>query len=219
MTERIGIDARDKENRPSVTIQKGSHKIVAGGYRNGEAGSKYQQAMHLQKTMGNRMVCRMIAAVSRREDESRVSPDIERTIDQARGGGRSIDNSVKSGMENAFGTDFSSVRVHTGAQADALNRSLNAQAFTTGRDIFFKDGHYDPGSSRGRELLAHELTHVVQQNGDDGVMPKLTLGSPGDRYEEEADAVARDVMRREDRQAQRQPEEDDEPVQAQRDGQ
>lgn len=217
MTERISMDARDKENKSSGTIRQVSTKTGAGVSHMGETGSKIMRAMLLQKTIGNQSVRRMIEAVPGREDDSRVSPDIERGIDQARGGGRTMDNSVKPGMENAFGTDFSGVRIHTGAHADALNRSLNAKAFTTGRDIFFKDGHYDPGSSKGRELLAHELTHVVQQNGEGDVMPKLTLGTPGDRYEEEADTVARDVVRREEHTVQKQPEEDEERVQTWKD--
>ena len=58
------------------------------------------------------------------------------------------------------------MRVHTGPRADSLNHTLQAKAFTTGQDIFFRQGAYNPASSGGQELLAHELTHVVQQNGD-----------------------------------------------------
>jgi outer membrane protein OmpA-like peptidoglycan-associated protein len=95
-------------------------------------------------------------------------------------------------MESAFGVDFGSVRVHTGAQANMLNHQLSARAFTTGQDIFFRQGEYNPGSSGGQELLAHELTHVVQQNGD--IQAKLVVGAPDDAYEEEADRVARAVV-------------------------
>ena len=62
-----------------------------------------------------------------------------------------------------MGSDFSSVRIHTGQESDSLNRSLSARAFTTGSDIFFRSGEYNPGSTQGQQLLAHELTHVVQQ--------------------------------------------------------
>jgi hypothetical protein len=68
-------------------------------------------------------------------------------------------------MEPAFGADFSGVRVHSDSKAHGLNQSLQARAFTTGQDIFFRGGEYNPGSSAGKELVAHELTHVVQQNG------------------------------------------------------
>jgi peptidoglycan hydrolase-like protein with peptidoglycan-binding domain len=77
-----------------------------------------------------------------------------------------------------------------------LSQSLSARAFTTGRDVFFRQGEYSPGSSSGRELLAHELTHVVQQNGD-GIQRKMTVSEPGDAHEIEADQMARQVVRQE----------------------
>jgi hypothetical protein len=92
-----------------------------------------------------------------------VDTDVARSIQNAKGGGAPLHDGVRSSMEQGFGADFSGVRVHTGGQADALNRSLNARAFTTGNDIFFGKGEYNPGSSGGQELLAHELTHTVQQ--------------------------------------------------------
>jgi hypothetical protein len=69
-------------------------------------------------------------------------------------------------MGKAMGADFSGVRVHTDSQSDELNQSIQAKAFTTGQDVFFRRGAYDPGSRGGQELIAHELTHVVQQNKD-----------------------------------------------------
>jgi len=92
-----------------------------------------------------------------------VDTDVARSIQSARGGGHPLHDRLRSSMERGFGADFSGVRVHTGGQADALNRSLNARAFTTGKDIFFGKGQYNPGSSGGQELIAHELTHTVQQ--------------------------------------------------------
>ncbi len=92
-----------------------------------------------------------------------VDPSITTQIQAARGSGRPLDEPVRSSMESGFGADFSNVRVHTGGQADTLNRSLNARAFTTGQDVFFRQGEYNPGSSAGQKLLAHELTHTVQQ--------------------------------------------------------
>ena len=92
-----------------------------------------------------------------------VSPDVESSIQAARGGGAVLPASVRGAMEHAFGADFRQVRVHTGAESNALNRALQARAFTTGQDIFFRQGEYQPGSTAGQQLLAHELTHVVQQ--------------------------------------------------------
>ena len=92
-----------------------------------------------------------------------VDTDVARSIQSAKGGGAPLHDGVRSSMEQGFGADFSGVRVHTGGESDALNRSLNARAFTTGNDIFFGSGEYNPGSSGGQELIAHELTHTVQQ--------------------------------------------------------
>jgi len=94
-----------------------------------------------------------------------VDDGVEAAIQGARGGGQPLDHGTRGQMEQAFGVDFSGVRIHTGEKADSLNKAVQARAFTTGEDIFFGGGEYNPGSSAGKELLAHELTHVVQQNG------------------------------------------------------
>jgi hypothetical protein len=87
------------------------------------------------------------------------------TIESARGGGCTLPRGLQRSLGRRIGADFSDVRVHTDARADGLNRQLNARAFTTGRDIFFRGGAYSPSSPRGRKVIAHELTHVVQQTG------------------------------------------------------
>ncbi|MDD4160950.1 MAG: DUF4157 domain-containing protein [Methanothrix sp.] len=94
-----------------------------------------------------------------------AGPDLEQSLAQARGSGRSLEGGVRGRMERSFGVDFGSVRIHSDAHADGLNRSIQARAFTTGQDVFLRQGEYRPGSSEGQRLLAHELTHVVQQNG------------------------------------------------------
>ncbi len=78
-------------------------------------------------------------------------------------------------MERRFGVDFRGVRVHTDSNAVQMNKELNAQAFTYGRDIYFGAGRYNPGTSTGKRLLAHELTHVVQQNKTQGSLLKNSL--------------------------------------------
>ncbi|HKQ06536.1 MAG TPA: DUF4157 domain-containing protein [Blastocatellia bacterium] len=90
---------------------------------------------------------------------------VERGIESARGGGQPLPEQLRARMEQAFGADFSRVRVHADGESDRLNRSLQAKAFTTGQDLFFRRGDYHPDSRKGQELIAHELTHVVQQSG------------------------------------------------------
>jgi hypothetical protein len=91
--------------------------------------------------------------------------EIEKRIDSAKGNGQPLSSDVKKPMEQAFGSDFNDVKIHTDTEADTLNRQLNAKAFTTGTDIFFRDGEYNPDFDGGKKLIAHELTHVVQQTG------------------------------------------------------
>lgn len=100
-----------------------------------------------------------------------VSSSLEQQISSSKGGGSAMPDELRSNMETNFGTDFSSVRIHTDNSAVQMSKNLNAQAFTTGSDIYFNTGKYDPGSSSGQHLLAHELTHVVQQ-GEGRVSPK-----------------------------------------------
>ncbi|AUT01317.1 hypothetical protein CLI64_13405 [Nostoc sp. CENA543] len=100
-----------------------------------------------------------------REAGMTATPDIEGSIQKAQGRGQPLADSIKQPMERAFGADFSRVNIHTDAQADQLNQSIQAKAFTTGQDIFFRQGNYNPANRGGQELLAHELTHVIQQNG------------------------------------------------------
>ncbi|MBW4635582.1 MAG: DUF4157 domain-containing protein [Iphinoe sp. HA4291-MV1] len=92
-----------------------------------------------------------------------IAPDLETSIQQARGSGKPLAYSVREPMERAFRADFSGVRVHVDATSERLNQSIQAKAFTTGQDVFFRQEGYDPKSREGQELIAHELTHVVQQ--------------------------------------------------------
>lgn len=92
-----------------------------------------------------------------------VSSKIEGRINALQGNGRPLSNDVRGYMEPRFGTDFSPVRIHTGAEAAESARALNAMAFTVGHDVVFGAGQYAPETEQGKRLLAHELTHVVQQ--------------------------------------------------------
>ncbi len=94
-----------------------------------------------------------------------VSTDLETRINAARGSGESLPDSILDSFEPQFGRDFSDVSVHTNSEADELSQQINAQAFTTGSDIFFRSGSYQPESEEGKRLLGHEMTHVVQQGG------------------------------------------------------
>ncbi len=88
---------------------------------------------------------------------------IEPALKETKGSGQPLPAGTNSFMSNSMGADFSPVRVHTDTKATAMSKALNAHAFTHGNDIYFNSGMYNPESSTGKKLIAHELTHVVQQ--------------------------------------------------------
>lgn len=115
------------------------------------------------------------------------------------GGGRPLDTSTRAIMESRFGHDFSKVRIFTDARAEESAQAVNAQAYTMGPNLVFGRGMYAPNSSAGQHLLAHELTHVVQQSKSGGTpstsaQAKLNVNRPGDAAEREADAAATQVL-------------------------
>ena len=94
-----------------------------------------------------------------------AKPGVASEINAARGSGSPLPENSRAEMEQASGSDLSDVRVHTGATADKLATGINAKAFTSGKDIFFKGGNFDPNSSSGKHLLAHEVQHTQQGGG------------------------------------------------------
>ena len=112
--------------------------------------------------------------------------------DVLRSSGQSLDTKTRAFFEPRFGHDFSKVRLHTDAQAAASAGAVNALAYTVGRHIVLAEGGYAPSTERGRSLLAHELTHVVQQGqGEQGADTVSRIGSPSDAAEREADRIGR----------------------------
>lgn len=91
--------------------------------------------------------------------------EFEQQLRATRGQGQPLPPALRAEFEAKLGVDFSGVTVHADAQSDKLTRSIQARAFTTGQDMFFRWGEYNPNSSTGQQTLAHELTHVVQQKG------------------------------------------------------
>jgi peptidoglycan hydrolase-like protein with peptidoglycan-binding domain len=112
------------------------------------------------------------------------------------GGGQPLDATTRAFMEPRFGHDFSQVRVHTDARAAESARAVSALAYTVGKNVVFGAGHYAPETSVGQRLLAHELTHVVQQQkaSNASLQGKLTVSQPNNAHEHEAEAQAAMVM-------------------------
>jgi hypothetical protein len=143
----------------------------------------------LQATAGNRAVQRLLEDHPGDLDGAAIS---ER-IGMAEGAGAAIDPAVAHQLAQTLGADPGHLRIHTDPEADALSRDLGARAFTSGQDIFFRHGAFDPGTPDGFGLLAHEATHVLQQAAGpvDGTPTSdgaLSISDPGDAFERAASA-------------------------------
>jgi len=183
---------------------------------------KVQIVRQLQRSYGNRYVQRLVNYVARtrsaqnnnevsrnaplvqaatnenrKRDVYEVPPDVASRLGNQRGSGKPLDSNMRHEMEDTLGLSIPDVHVHVDAEADRLNRKVKAEAFTSGRDIFFRRGSYAPGSRASKELLAHELLHVVHQEKsrekseiqrqefDDGQQPVViqrTLASAFSQY-------------------------------------
>ena len=144
--------------------------------------------MHLQKTAGNEAVT---SAIEERE------PSLVKQV-VGSGGGSPLDTETRRFMESRLGSDFGSVRIHTDSKAHESAKSVQAYAYTVGNDVVFQSGKYEPGSESGKRMLAHELTHVVQQRSGpvDGAPAAggIKVSNPSDRFEQAAERSADHVM-------------------------
>ena len=97
------------------------------------------------------------------DKESFQSSDFEERLQASKSSGEVLQGEIKGELESKIGADFSSIKIHTGPVADGLSKDIGALAFAVGNHVYFKDGQFDPNSKEGKHLLAHELTHTVQQ--------------------------------------------------------
>ncbi|HEY1650807.1 MAG TPA: DUF4157 domain-containing protein [Acidimicrobiales bacterium] len=163
------------------------------------------QVASLQRLAGNAAVAQFLSGDGAEEmgehetEEHQGAPGASVHDVLASDHGRPLDVSTKAQMEPAFGRSFDSVRVHDGDRAASSAQELGAQAYTVGRDIVLGQGHPDLGSDAGAHVLAHELTHVVQQ--EHGPVDGTSIGGgvavsdPSDSFEREAEHTAESVMR------------------------
>ncbi|MHB1295091.1 MAG: eCIS core domain-containing protein [Anaerolineae bacterium] len=146
----------------------------------------------LQRQIGNRALQRLLAQRAG-NGPTELDDETAARLERERGKGRSLDGDIGARVGLALGHDMEGVRVHTSPEADALSHQLGARAFTTGRDVFFRQGAYEPHTSEGRELIGHELVHVVQQGvgAVGGGAGRPQVNAPGDAFEREADTLSR----------------------------
>jgi len=139
----------------------------------GGAGAYDDEHVHLKPQPGQ-----VSPFIQAKGDGGVAGPAVTKGIKATQGGGKPMDGGTKSFMESRFGNDFSDVKIHTGDYAVQMSKELNAQAFTVGNDIYFNSGKYAPEASGGKHLLAHELTHTIQQGKS--IKPKIQKQGPDD---------------------------------------
>ena len=177
-----------REEKASASPRRG--RIVATKCRVGPGRSVASGWVALQERFGNRAVQRLLVQCSGNEP-TELDDEMAARINRERSRGQALDESVSAKAGAALGYDFSGVRVHTSPEADSLSRALSARAFTTGRDVFFRAGVYEPHSASGQELLGHELAHVVQQSSGGASTGHMIVNPPGDALEQQAASVGR----------------------------
>ncbi|MFG3360085.1 eCIS core domain-containing protein [Streptomyces griseofuscus] len=190
---------RKRHEDPTATGSRPRHSTAraAEAQRPVPAGAPRPDAVAaLQRLIGNAAVGELLgrAGTERSEGAEQQSAAVRGVL---RSPGRPLEDSVRGDMEARLGADFSDVRVHTGRAAHESAAAVSAEAYTSGSHIVFREGRYDPASAAGRTVLAHELTHVVQQRrgpvaGTD-TGGGLAVSDPSDRFEREAERVARGV--------------------------
>lgn len=165
--------------RPGIDVA--SRLAVAEGLTGGLSPTS---VLNLQRAIGNAGVQALLEA----EELSPVHDVV------GSGTGSPLESGTRTLMEERLGSDFTDVRIHTGAQADESARSINALAYTVGSDVVFSSGHYAPDTPTGQRVLAHELTHVVQQKAGpvEGTPAPggIRLSDPSDRFEQAAERAA-----------------------------
>jgi hypothetical protein len=176
---------------PAFAGPSGAHRIEPGGTQSGAAARtdvlNTASLLHLQRVAGNASVNALLE-----EERSPVHEVV------GSGGGSPLDTETRGLMESRLGHDFSGVRVHTDAKAHESAQSINAQAYTVGDDVVFQSGKYEPSTDSGRHVLAHELTHVVQQRSGpvDGTpaLGGIRISDPSDPFERAAEQTAASAM-------------------------
>lgn len=154
-----------------------------------DPGTRGRVVLRLQEERGNRFVHRALTEIKSRAFPGKMvglsQAEMVGEVQSRKGAGSPLAGEVRTEMETFFGTDLGGVRVHTDDTAVQLNRELDAQAFTVGADVFFARGKFNPASRDGHGLLAHELTHVIQQTGHAGTTTQRSEAVQRDEAEDQ----------------------------------
>ena len=150
-----------QEEEEAVQMQEGQEEEEAVQMQEGQ---EEEEAVQMQEGQEEEEALQT-KSTSSNAPAAKASNQISSKIQQRKGKGKGLPEQTRAEMENSFGVDFSGVTIHTDPEAIQMNKKLGAQAFTTGKDIYFNSGKFRPETNAGKHLLAHELTHVIQQTG------------------------------------------------------
>lgn len=168
------IQAKLKIGAPGDMYEKEADTVADKVVQGGSADSRVApERAGIQQQVGGSTKEETIQNMEQEVPTQAQNPDgalpagatLENNLNGSKGKGQKLDEDTKNEMETGIGSDFSNVNVHTDAQAVQMNQDLGADAFTHGNDIYFNRGQYNPTTKKGKHLLAHELTHTVQQGG------------------------------------------------------
>lgn len=161
LQSRLGLQTKLTVNEPGDAYEREADQVAETVMR--MSGTSLQRACADCEREQEEQLHREPAAPGRGGPE--VTHSLESRIAALRGGGSALASDVRESIEPRFGRGFGRVRIHTGNPAASVAREVNARAFTVGQDIVFGQGEFSPRTPGGLRLLAHELTHVVQQGG------------------------------------------------------
>jgi hypothetical protein len=152
--------ANDKYEQAADRMADRVMKMDEGSLVNG-----HSSLVQRQEEKEEKVQTKSTGPKSGKKTQPTASSRFESRLSSTKGGGQSLPDDTRQFMETRFDADFSNVRVHTGSDAAQMNNEIDAKAFTSGRDIYFGPGKYNTGTTAGKHLLAHELTHTIQQGG------------------------------------------------------
>ena len=158
-----GEEGEEKKELPQEGAEKTPKKETKGGTLNDLAPPKQKEKEEIE-----------MPPIQEKSMSSSKGNDISHSLSASKGSGGKMDTATLQEMNTGFGTDFSNVNIHTGSSAVQMNKDLGAQAFTNGNDVYFNEGKYNPQSTEGKHLLAHELTHTVQQGAVSNTVQQKT---------------------------------------------
>lgn len=185
-----GSDAVQKQATEEEQVQQ---KPIASGISSVQKKDLGEESNVQRQEMGTESDEEALQTQASTAKPPKSANSIEPKLNATKGNGQKLGGKAKQEMESGFGADFSNVNIHTDSKAAEMSDQIGAQAFTHGNDVYFNQGKYDPDSTEGKALLAHELTHTIQQ---EGANEKEASSSNETAIEKDSDEATMSFMQR-----------------------